>query len=624
VTLPKASRYSYKMSILNMSRRDMNVPGLTGLIEKPRGQARLLQQYSVPIHTALALFLVIATFLLLFTTKSAQQIQDSLFYAYSAKTGLELFHPHHLIYTPMIRLFSQLLSSLYNLYDVIFAGQLHNILLATIAILSFFLILNHVADYTFLGLLGAIFFLVTRGFWVLSTQITMYVPVTGCLALLAAILIICRNNLLTFGKVVIIAVFFALAILYHQTNVLFSIPLGYYLIATQGKRHWKVVLAIITSAGLIVLSVYGLVFLAIKGSWSLDEFIRFCLYYTQEICLGGQCRYRPSNWGTLHNFGAAGIRSFLDSVLWNFTILPKSLASLFRFITAFSLIMLYAWHIRQIINHALHEKVRIFLLVWMTVYALFNFWWGPYYPHPFVVVLFPALLLTFLVLKDLMDKLPNSHITKIALPAAVTVTVLIIMTRNFYTEVLPLQKLESDSYLEAAELAAVAPPECMILTNYRIWNHLRYYFNRTEGVIQAKNPLSFFYESASLPKQYHLAKEGCVFVLASHAMPGFTMEDRFSLESNGYNNPSGWLSYIAWLFDFEYDTEGDLIASRKFEMVNLEEGGPYIFISSPKIMVRGLHAVFRSLDNQTDEVLVGEMGPFESWLASAYLEVRSK
>jgi hypothetical protein len=590
----------------------MNVSGLT---EKLGGQTW---------HTALALFLVIVTFLLLFTTKSAQQIRDSLFYAYSAKTGLELFHPHHLIYTPTIRLSSQLISTLYNLYDVIFAGQLHNILWATIAILSFFLILNHVTGSALLGLLGAIFFLATRGFWVLSTQITMYVPVTGCLALLAAILIIHRNNPLTFGKVVLIAVFFALAILYHQTNVLFSIPLGYYLIATQGKRHWKVVLAIITSAGLIVLSAYGLAFLAIKGSWSLDEFIRFCLYYTQEICLGGQCRYRPSNWGTLNNFGAAGIRSFLDSTLWNFIILPESLVGVFRFITAFSLIVLYVWHIRQVLNHAIHGKVRIFLLVWMTVYVLFNFWWEPYYQHPFVVILFPGLLLIFLALKDLIGKLPKSHITKIALPAAITVTILIVMTRNFYAEVLPLQKLESDSYLEAAELAAVVPLECTILTNYRVWNHLRYYFNRAEGVVQAKNPLSFFYEDTPLPKQYHLAKGGCVFVLASHAMPGFTMEDRFSLESNGYNNPSGWLSYIGWLFDFEYDAGGDLIASRKFEIVNLDEGGPYIFISSPKIMVRGLHAVFRSLDSQTDKMFDGKMGPFESWLASAYPEVRLK
>jgi hypothetical protein len=260
----------------------------------------------------------------------------------------------------------------------------------------------------------------------------------------------------------------------------------------------------------------------------------------------------------------------------------------------------------------------------MTVYVLFNFWWEPYYQHPFVVILFPGLLLIFLALKDLIGKLPKSHITKIALPAAITVTILIVMTRNFYAEVLPLQKLESDSYLEAAELAAVVPLECTILTNYRVWNHLRYYFNRAEGVVQAKNPLSFFYEDTPLPKQYHLAKGGCVFVLASHAMPGFTMEDRFSLESNGYNNPSGWLSYIGWLFDFEYDAGGDLIASRKFEIVNLDEGGPYIFISSPKIMVRGLHAVFRSLDSQTDKMFDGKMGPFESWLASAYPEVRLK
>lgn len=584
-------------------------------MERSSGPSWTLQQHAVPMHTILVSLLVVFTFLLLFTTKAAQQIQDSLVYAYAAKTGLELFHPHHLLYIPIVRLFLQLISPLCGSCDAVFAAQLHNILWATVAVASLFLILKQVSEYTFLGLLVAVLLLVTRGFWELSTQTTMYVPVTSCLALLVTVLIVWQGNTLTRCKIVIVTLLLALAVLYHQANVLFSIPLGYYLIAINGKRGWKASLAAISFAGLIVLSVYFLAFFASKGTWSLGEFMRFCFSYTQEICLGGQCRYRPSNWGTLNHFGAAGIRSFLDSLLWNFAILPERLVRLIRPILAFFMIMLYGWHIWQLINHAIHEKMRIFLLVWMSIYILFNLWWLPSYPHPFIIVLLPILLLTCLALKDVIDKLPNSYCSKLLPTTVVMVAILFMFTRNFYTVVLPLQEPESDSYLEAAKLAVLVPSECMILTSYRVWNHLRYYFDRTEGTIQAKNPLSFFHESTPIPQQYYIEEEGCVFVLASYVTPEFTMSTRFSAAINGYNNPSGWLSYIAWLFDFEYDMGGSLITSRKFEVINLDEGDPYIFISSPKTKIRGINELFQVLDSQINGSFGEGKNSFQSWLA---------
>ena len=522
-------------------------------------------------QTVAVLFIIIFAFLLLFTTRAAQQTRDSLVYAFSARTGQELFHPHHLIFTPVIHLFFLALSSIHGLGDAILAGQIHNILWAMIAAASFFLILKHLSVSTLFSSLATILLLVTRGFWELSTQTTMYISAMGVLALLVAILIVRREAQLAISKILVIALLFALSGLYHQANVLFCLPLGYYIIAIERKRGLNLWLTIVSIAGVIVLASYILAFLSVNDTWSVGEFLRFCLAYTSEICFSGQCAVTPDTWGTSDNLGVVGVRSLLDSLLWNFVISPESLINVVILVFALFLAILYIWNVRQILNHGPYEKIRGFLLIWSMTYMLFFFWWLPDYQHPFVIVLFPTLLLAFLALKDVMDWLDrsggwpvNSNSVKTTLAATIVLVITLISARNFQARIFPLHQPINDSYLEASELVALASPqECVIFTSYRVWNHLRYYFDKEEQAIQAKYPLSYFYQGKTLPEMYRLEEETCVLISASYIMPDYTVPGYNPSGSNGYIESSKWLAYITWLFDLEYDSKDVVIASRK-------------------------------------------------------------
>jgi hypothetical protein len=212
-----------------------------------------------------------------------------------------------------------------------------------------------------------------------------------------------------------------------------------------------------------------------------------------------------------------------------------------------------------------------------------------------------------------MDKSPNF---KPIAAAAAILFIALILTRNFYAAVFPLHQPESDSYLEAAELTGLAPPECVFLTSYRVWNHLRYYFDRDQKTIQAKHPMGYFYQYQPLPEQYQLKQATCILVKAQYVTPGFTLTDYAA--ANGYNAPSEWLAYMEWLFNFEYDSNHTLVAGRKFELIALDEGDPYLLLSSSRMEVNGLDGLFQSLDNQINGHLGRETNPFQTWLATAY------
>ncbi len=572
------------------------------------------------------LFIVGLVLTLLVTTRAGQQTRDSLLYAFSAKTGQDLFHPHHLIFTPAIHAFHLMLSPMHRSIDTVFAGQMHNILWATVGIVSFFWMLRYVSNATLMALLISILLLVTRGFWELSTQTTMYIPVTGILALLTAILIVQRRPQLGLGKIATLTLCFTLSVFYHQVNVLFAIPLGYYLVATEQKRGLRLWLTIVSIAGAVVLGSYIAVFLSITDTWSVGGFIQFCFAYTTELCFSGQCIATPDSWGSLHNFGGRGSASLLQSLLWNFVVVPKSLMSVMISSIALFMGLLCLWNIRQVFKRASQYKVRGFALIWMLTYTTFFLWWLPTYQHPLVTILLPTLLLASLSLEDVMagpghrdvDKRSTLTSSRTLAAAAIMLLIALVSVRNFRTRVFPLHQPMSDSYLEAAELVALSDQKCMALTSYRVWNHLRYHFN-AERVIQAKYPLSYFYQGGSLPAPYQFQEEHCILISALYVLPSYTVPSHHPAGSNGYRDTSHWLAYITSLFNLECDAHGKVVASRKFKVLNLDEGGPYLFISPYKIEIDGLQELSQKLDAQLNGYLDETTNPFQSWLVSAYV-----
>lgn len=555
----------------------------------------------------IVIFLVIFAFLMLFTFRSAVQSYDGLAYALSAKTGHGMFHPHHLIYTPMVHLFLLAISSIWGSCDAIFAGQIYNILWAIVTILSFYFIIRRLFASSFMRALAAVFLFVTQGFWVLSTQVEVYVPAAGCLALLTAAMIVSPNTNFTKGKMVMILLLLAVSILSHQVNILFCIPLGYYLIATQGRRSWKELVTILLLAGIIVLSVYVLAYLSRYGKWTFGKFLRFCFAYT----------FHPNPaWGRFEYFSGEGISKLLGSQLWNFVWFPHQLRNATISIFAASIAILFMWNLMQIVKHAAHEKIRGFLLIWIIPYFIFFLWWLPGSNNYFFLTLFPILLLAFLTLKDIMDRLKGSNSSKWLAISVIAILIVVIFTINFTKTVLPLHRSRGPFYRQASKLADLAPEECTIVTHGLVKKHLLYYFDfDARRVLSVQAAQVHLYQHMPLPKSYRLEKVRCIIVPISFLNPKCSIV-RFS----GYKNPMEWLEFIGRLFNFEYDSKHKLSRCREFKVLADVDGTSYLLLSSSKMEVDGLEGLFRRLDNKINGHSEKKRDIFRSWLLSTAYE----
>jgi len=557
---------------------------------------------------ALALAAGLLVFALFFFTRAAEQTRDSLVYALSARMGTDLFHPHHLLYSAAIHLFHRGLQPLCPGCGAILAAQIHNLLWCAAGAVAFFYLIKNLWNAA-VAAAATLLLLSLRGFWELSTQTTMYAPSAALLILIAGLAPGPREGRLSPGRAFLLALLLALAVLYHQANVLFVLPLAALLGARGGRQGLKTWAFLSLGAGALALLAYLLAFLGGGEPWSPGGFIRFCLAYTREICLGGQCKASPNEWGSLVNLSPLGLAQLGHSLAWNYLVLPERWEGAGSLILALVLLALAGWHLFRLLRGAPQRAMRLFALLWLLAYVLFFFWWLPSYQHPFVVTLPPALLLAVLALKDLGER---AGLGPRAAPAAAVLLALCalpIAARNYLVRIYPLHASLGDSYQEAAELKALAPEGCLPLTSYRTWNHLRYYFSDLEA-LQAKHPLSFFYAGEALPAEYRLLETRCLAAAVPFLEPDYALEDYASVTLNGYTEPSQWLAFISWLFALERDASGRVISGRDFSLLHLSEGGPYLVLHPSRRALDGLEGLFLALDG----LLEGPRKPFEAWL----------
>ncbi len=549
-------------------------------------------------------------FIALFLTRAAEQTRDSLVYAQAAKTGVEMFHPHHLLYTPAVRLFYLAARTICPGCDAILAGQIHNILWVVIGGVALFYLVRSVWN-TRAALAIAVLFLSLRGTWELSTQTTMYAPSAAILALTSAALVT-RGGRLQAGGRMLVAALFALAILYHQANVLFLLPLGVYLVASAGgKQGFRTWLWVTGLAGLAALANYLAVYLASVPPRSISGFIRFCLAYTSEICLGGLCKTSPEGWGSLANLSPEGLRQLLSSLFWNIMVLPERIEALILPGFGLALLGLIGWHTVQLWRGAGDRALRLFCLAWFVAYTGFFFWWLPSYQHPFITAFVPLTLLTLLLIKDLSRRVADPGRAKRVMVIGVALTALVLAGRNYQARILPLSQSRGDAYVEAAELNAAAPESCVLLTSYGVWNNLRYYFDHP-AAIQAKHPLSYFFLDEPLTPEYRIDSQPCIFVATTFLMPTYVDEDYSDDPVDAYQTPERWLAYLSWLLDIEYEQPGlsaGPVTSRDFTVVRFSEGAPYLRLLPERRSAVGLDDLFQQLDAEIDMA----SRPFQTW-----------
>jgi hypothetical protein len=540
--------------------------------------------------------LAIGSFVLLFSFRSAAQTGDGLNYLISAQSGKNLFHPHHLLYNPLVRLFYLALSSVCRSCDVFLSAQIHNILWAVAAVIAMFIIIRWLFNSYFIGSAAAVFLLISQGFWKYATQTEVYVPAMACLALVVVMFIRRENSPLSAFEYFLVLLFFILAVFYHQSSVLFLIPLGYLMFATQGRRGKKTFGLLFIMSLLIISSVYILAYPSLGAEKTAAGFLRFCLSYT----------YHPDpNWGTLRNFSPLGMGRVLSSQIRNLFFVPPAIKIPFIALFGSVLFLLVAWNIRKILKRSDDAKIRAFLLIWLAVHFLFFLWWSPGGQNEFTISLFPVNLLIFITIRDAWRHMNAAQSRAVFFEVSLASIILAAGVFNFWTAIRPLHISKGGDYSAAQQLNFCIPPTRLILTTWDIEHHLIYYFHR-ENVLEAEIPLLCFYQDMPLDAQYFRVRETELAISPANLLPNCK-----NVPFNGYERPKGWLGFIAWLFDFEYDAGRRLTSCRSFDVLPCGPG--YIQLSTVRMKVNGLGDFFRRLDDLYRRQAFGQLDLFQEW-----------
>ena len=400
---------------------------------------------------------------LLLFLRAANQTPDGLSYAVAVRSGLDMFHPHHMIYVPVSRAIH-----LATGVDPITATLWQNLFWTVVVAFAAWRLAGLVFSGRLVRVLAAGALLAARGVMIYTVRVETYLPALACLALAAA---------LAADRPVrswLLAPALALAVLYHQTNVLFVLPLLVLMAPgprgaawSTGKRRAALILG--GAAGLVLL-VYAAGF-RIEGS--PGGFWAFALSYA---------RAPIEAWGNFGYFSPQGVSLLTVSQIR--MILPvRDGAALLGGAAMFSaLVFLAAWHIERIRRKARHLQLRLFSLVFLAVYLLFFLWWMPSDADFFLATLLPLWLLVMILVSDLPPGIRS-------LPVAAA-AVLILAAGNIVFTILPMHDDAGPGRALALALDGASPAGVEMVAGYSVQQEMLYFTDRTrvhegDGLIRA-------------------------------------------------------------------------------------------------------------------------------------------
>ena len=551
-------------------------------------------------RSSITILLAVITLTLLFSFRSSEQIGDALFYANAAKTGGLDFISKKLLLGPILSIFYRTLASITNC-DAIFAAQIHNFIWATIAILAIYVTLENLVGSRISAVMAALFMLVTNCFWIWSNQADAYLPVLSCFALLAMLLIRHENTLCNWKHTLLLSAVVAVSVLYHQTSVLFCVPLGIYLLSSYGRFGLQKLMSVLVISGVVVLSVYIAAYCYLHPDRTLTHFI--------DWTLSGKS---GPIWGTFDNYTIKGFKALLNSQVRNIVIIPHSLEvlrKLVKFILAIALTFVLVWNAYRVIKKAPSHQARTFYLTWWLVYSLFALWWLPKYRQLIVSNIVPIVALGSLTLCDLVAH-PRFRVMRRYGIIGITLGIASISTSNLFASVLPMQSSRGDDYEEARKLFALAGEECLIMSGWRDGLSLEYYFNRKPLYIR-QQLLNFYYVSQAEERRlaFVSSKNLCSVGAIKYILPNHRID-----RVDGYKQPIEWLAFAEWFFQVKYNPQSKQLAYSIMDTAVDDDNNLYFIIDhSSRRTVPELGAMFEELDQAVSwKMGVGTSG-FYNW-----------
>lgn len=568
--------------------------GPTGMLENRRRGWRV----------GLGLSLAVAAFVFLFLTRSRQQYGDGLTYLKPVETGIDVFHPHHLGYNPSVRGVFAGLRAVGIPVDLITAAQVFNILCAVAALFAAYGLARRMTGSRAWGLGSALGLLVCQGFWEYATQSQVYVPAMAALGWTACFAAARVGRRWSWPSVAGLAGLLILSVLFHQTAVLFVLPLAILVLPAADRASRLRLVAGALAAALVIVGLYAAAFLARGEPFTLSELLRYALHYA----------YHPApDWGTWSNIGPAGIAYALFSLLRN--ILPvvgwwQKIA-----VAAFGLFLagLGAWHIRRSASKAGDgaKRLRIFLLAWLGVHGFFYLWWAPQDKNNFTVALLPLVLLLASAVSE-----ATAGWTAVRRRAGASVGILLLLALgavNWTLFIRPLHLTRGPNYDEAAALDACVPAGDWILSAQDVQAHLAYYFGR-RNLLQVEILPMCFAQGLPLTEDYRVLRDRPVVLSPSYLDPG----SKLSMVT-GFERPGGWRDWLAWMFGLETDAAGTVVSGRTFEILACPQG--YLRIGTDRTALSGWSDFLARLDGLLAPSLGGRPRVFRNWAEATRLRL---
>jgi hypothetical protein len=314
---------------------------------------------------------------------------------------------------------------------------------------------------------AALALLALRGVMIYSVRVETYLPALACLTL-AATLAVDRPV-----RPLLLALVLALAVLYHQTNVLFILPLLVLLIPADrdsGRAGELAVLIALAGAGLLVSAAYLAGYQHDQPSGGLWD---FALSYA---------RAPVAAWGSFTYFSPSGVQALAVSQLKMVLPVRAGAAWFGGPLMIGTLVFLFAWHGARIWRRAPQMRLRLFALVFLTVYLPFFLWWMPTDMDFFLATLLPVWLLGLLLIGDLPPQVRS-------LPVG-GILVLVLTAGNLVFTIWPMHRDPGPGRKLALALDRAAPAGAEMIAGYSVQQEMLYFTTRTrvhevEGLARA-------------------------------------------------------------------------------------------------------------------------------------------
>jgi len=552
----------------------------------------------------IALALSACVFYLFFITRTIQQKGDSLGYALCIRNGTDLFHPHHILYNGLVRLIYLGLKGLSLPVDAVLAAQLHNLFWAAAAVAALYFLLRMLFSGRKIAILGTVTFAVFQGFWVFATQVDVYIPALACLMILTCLLFRYRDSEITTGRIIWTAFWFALAVLYHQMNLLFAVPMITWFYAHDRWKGLKILSAVFLLSGAAVLLFYVFGFYLMAGRWDFTWFVKYCLSYTQN---------KHPDWGSTAHLGPGGILSLIKSQIWNFTVTSGRLR-LYLVLVIPLAVAAGAGHLFHVLKRTFWVRERVFLLLWTAVYLLFYLWWLPTYRELFVITLFPLFLLLLMFLKA---PWPGMEIRNPRLRLAGTglwmIIILLLVTTHFRV-VWTLHSEPGQPFMEARRMSVIAPDECVLMAGYFEIQNARYYFNREAY----QYPHLYFYRHMPLPEKLKNTAGKCLALRINAVMPDYQV-----FEFTGITHPAEYWDWLKWLFHLGPASQEGGFRCRIFYSISSGQNDHFLVVDNSIHHMDQLSDFFRFMDDAADADGQNARNTFYHWFLSHRTMVES-